>query len=166
MLLHNFFDPRVLFHIFLFFLHVFYTIIKKSSQHHETAEKHYCVENIRSVNLKSCVVNLCLDNSGVLLGMECTKTWIVSAGMLYSVTATEHPVNLAFYPVPFCRGLPRDAQLGSSLGFGPASPRPLHQRAPSNHTLSSLCGKGHCLVGRQMPAPHHKGSLQREASGF
>ena len=28
--------------------------------------------------------------------------------MLHSVTATGHPVNLAFYPVPFCRGVPRD----------------------------------------------------------
>ena len=66
--------------------------------------------------------------------------------MLHSVTATGHQVNLAFYPVPFCIGLPRDAQLGSSPGFEPASPRPPHQSAPSNHTLSSLCGKGHIYI--------------------
>ena len=35
MVLHNFFDPGIFFNILILFVLVFYTIIEKSSQHHE-----------------------------------------------------------------------------------------------------------------------------------
>ena len=86
--------------------------------------------------------------------------------MLPAAAATEHPGYLASYFVPFGRGLPTDVRWDSSLGSEPASPGPLHQSAQRKHTPSALYDKGHCLAGRQMPAPDHKALLQGEACDF